>query len=188
MDIIKKRSYPQFQPKTHLIFFLILFFCSIVMTNLRLSEEVFWIGFQMENTLKQFDIPSLSLSSFAIWFIKNRMAAWLLLCLIGYFYQSNVLYLIATGWFGFSSGFFMTTLIQHFGMVSFPLLFGFFLPHLPFYLFGYMQLIKNKIHRESVYIPKCLLLSCLYAGGSFCEYYLNPWILQKIYHLTTLVP
>lgn len=186
MDVLLKNKKRRYSLKLHTILFLLLFFCSILLANLKCSDEAFWLGFQVENNLKQFQTADLSLTSTLIYITKNRLVIWIILCILGYFRLGDLLFLIYTGWLGFSSGFFVTTLIQHFGLMSLLLVPGICLPQLPVYAFAYILLITNKVKRTAAYIPKCLLLSVIFLGGVFCEYYVNPWVLQKIYHLVTL--
>lgn len=187
MDILLKNTKQHYTLKIHTILFMVLFFCSILLANLSCSDEAFWLGFQIENNLRQFRTAELSPDSFCIYLVKNRLVIWIILCFFGYFQRGNLFYLIYTGWLGFSSGFFITTLIQHLGLMSLLMIPGICLPQLPIYVFLYILLIRNKVKGTRAYIPKCLLLSVIFLGGVFCEYYVNPWILQKIYHFVTLV-
>lgn len=179
---------PEFIPRKHMhtiksvntIFFFSAFFLCIFITNLKCADETFWMGFQIENSLKQFQFPKLSWNGFFLFLIKNRLPLWCLLCLAGYFRRGNFVFWSVSVWFGLTYGFFTTTLIQQFGILSLLILGGTLLPHFPLYLWGYILLINNNIKRTAAFIPKCLLLSGLFLGGALCEYYINPWLLEKI--------
>lgn len=187
MDILLRKQKQHYDLRINSILFLTLFFFSILMANLRCLDETFWLGFQIENNLKQYQFTDLSVTSFLIYMAKNRLVIWIILCIFGYFQRGNICYLIFTGWMGFSCGFFVTTLIQHFGPASLLIIPGVSLPQFPIYVLIYILMLKNKVRQTGAYIPKCLLLSAIFLGGVFCEYFINPWILQKIYHLVTLL-
>lgn len=188
MEFKTERKYAPLPPRIHLILFLAIFFGSIIFANVCCYDEIFWMGFQTDNLLRQFAVPERSLTDLIQWFLKNRCVIWISLCVIGYFYKSKFLFLIPTGWFGCSGGIVFTALIQHFGLKSFLLLPVLLLPHLPLYLIAYVLLIKNTLHRNGGYPVKCLLFSCIYTGGVLCEYYCNPWLLETLCRLFEVMP
>lgn len=185
---MKNSLYKIKQPKDsrwnlHLILFLGLFFFSILFANLRCSDTVFWLGYQTENSLTLLSPEKLSPASFFLFFLKYRLVLWLIPAGIGYFHRSDLLLPLFSGWLGFSSGFFVTTLIRQFGLFGLPLMATLLLPQLPFYLSAYLLLIHNKIRRTPAYIIKILLLSGIYLAGVFCEYAVNPLLLENISRL-----
>ena len=164
----------------HLFLFLGLFFFSILFANLRCSDAVFWLGYQTENSLLHFAAEGFSWISFLQYLVKNRLLLWLIPAAAGYFRKSDLFFPFFTGWLGFSFGFFATTLIRQFGIVSLPLMAAILLPQILFYALAYILLIRNKIRRSASYLPKVLLLSGVYLAGVLCEYAVNPWLLEKI--------
>lgn len=164
----------------HLVLFLALFFFSILFANLRCSDAVFWLGYQTENSLRQVSPGNFSWNAFLLYLVKNRLLLWIIPAAAGYFRKSSLLLPLFSGWLGFSSGFFATTLIRQFGLASLVIMAGILLPQILFYILAYVLLIHNKIHRSVSYLPKILILSGIYLAGALCEYAVNPWILGKI--------
>ena len=164
----------------HLALFLALFFFSILFANLRCSDAVFWLGYQTENSLRQISPWSFSWNDFLQYVAKNRLLLWLLPAVAGYFRKSDLLLPLFSGWLGFSSGFFATTLVRQFGLASLIIMAGILLPQILFYALAYILLIHNKIHRSPAYFPKILIITGIYLAGVFCEYAANPWILEKL--------
>ncbi len=164
----------------HLALFLALFFFSILFANLRCSDAVFWLGYQTENSLRQISPGIFSWSAFFQYLLQNRLILWLIPAVAGYFRKGSLLLPLFSGWLGFSSGFFATTLVRQFGLSSLLIMAGILLPQILFYALAYILLIHNKIHRSISYLPKILIVSGIYLAGVFCEYAANPWILEKL--------
>ncbi|MCD8366000.1 MAG: hypothetical protein LUC83_09400, partial [Clostridiales bacterium] len=88
---------------------------------------------------------------------------------------------------GLSLGFLFASLAGQFAFRSIFLDAAILLPQTLVYLPLYRLLIRNNIHREAAFFLKFLLLSALFLAGALSEYFLNPWLLQKTYHLMALL-
>lgn len=162
----------------HLVLFLILLFGIVLLANLRWEDQTFWIGFQMENQLRQFQTMQPTLFGFVKYFLKYRLLLWIVLCIPGFMKHGKMIYLCFTGFLGCCLGFVLATSLQQFGILGILFALCLLLPHIPLLVLVYVLLVKNTVRDRRMYLVKCLLLSGIVVAAVACEYYVNPYLLK----------
>ncbi|MCD8217329.1 MAG: hypothetical protein LUD01_04680 [Clostridiales bacterium] len=187
MPAFAKTKHPSHFIFIHIILFCSLFLTGIFLASLRYTDESFWLGYQMENACRMLNVRGRTWSDFSLWILKNRFPIWAMLCISGYFRRGNLILSAFTGWVGLAAGFLFAALAGRFFLRGILMDAAILLPQSLAYLPAYILLIKNKIKREPAYLVKVLVLSGIFLAGAMGEYFLNPWILQKIYFLVSLL-
>ncbi|MCC8151043.1 MAG: hypothetical protein LIO96_06215 [Lachnospiraceae bacterium] len=188
MPAFAKTKHPSHIVFMHIILFCGLFLTGIFLASLRYTDETFWLGYQMENACRMLSVRDRTWPDFFLWILKNRFPIWVILCISGYFRRGNLILSAFTGWTGLSMGFLFAALAGRFFLRGILMDAAILLPQDLAYLPAYILLIKNKVKREPAYLIKALLLSEIFLAGAMGEYFINPWILQKIYGLVNLLP
>ncbi len=167
--------------KIHMILFLGAFFAGVLLISLRWADESFWLGYQAENALKQLAAVDISPLGFLHFLLKNRLPIWIILCIFAGFDRGKAVLLIFSGWTGLSLGILSAAFARQFSLFGILLTGTILVPQIFAYLPAYIVLIKNRRNRSALLFLKYALLSGIYVIGVICEYFLNPWFLQKIY-------
>jgi len=123
-------------------------------------------------------IPPLGFLHFLL---KNRLPIWIILCIFAGFDRGKAVLLIFSGWTGLSLGILSAAFARQFSIFGILLTGTILVPQIFAYLPTYIVLIKNRRNRSALLFLKYALLSGIYVIGVICEYFLNPWFLQKIY-------
>ncbi len=167
-------AFTKTKPSSHIGFlhpglFFLLFLTGVVLANLRYADEVFWLGYQIENACLLLDTQHRTWQEFFFWVLQNRLLLWSILCVSGFFHRGNFLLLLFTGWTSASLGFFSVVLIRQFGFAGLLLGAAILLPQGLAYLPAYVLLVKNKVKRNPAYLVKALLLSGFFSSGQWAN-------------------
>ncbi|MCD8232111.1 MAG: hypothetical protein LUD14_09965 [Clostridiales bacterium] len=171
----------------HAVLFFGFFLAGILLANFRFTDETFRMGYQMENACRILDTADRNWKSFIIWAIKNRLLLWMALCVLKRIFRNPLPLFGCNGWIALSLGFIFSSLTGQFSFAGILLCAAILFPQILLYLPACILLITTRITRKRPSVIHGLLITGIFLSGTLSEYFLNPWFLQKIYCLITLI-
>ncbi|MCD7982084.1 MAG: hypothetical protein LUF32_07225 [Clostridiales bacterium] len=167
--------------KLYLMVIPVLFFAGVLLANLRWTDESFWLGYQVENALRQLSGTEPSGSGFPAFLLKYRLPVWTALCICSCFHRGEPVLLAFSGWMGLSFGLLSASLAGQFSLFGILLFCTLLFPQFTAYFAAYLFLVRNRRKRSAARTIKYLILSGFFLAGVLGEYFLNPWFIRKVY-------